>query len=313
MNNEIYEKLINITDKQNVLIDEPMKNHTTFKVGGSADYYVIPQNITEAAEIVRLLLRYNIPYYVVGNGSNLLVSDDGFRGVIISISKGLDYINIDGNELTVGAGALLSKVASVAINNGLKGLVFASGIPGSIGGAVVMNAGAYGGEMKDVIKEVTLFDIATSEIVTLSNEDMKFSYRNSVVKSHQYIVLSAVITCENGNVEELKAEAVELATKRKEKQPLEYPSAGSTFKRPEGYFAGKLIEDAGLKGYCVGGAQVSQKHSGFVINKGGATATDIITLINDVRAKVYSEYGVVLEPEVCMLGNDLDINSMGCK
>lgn len=313
MNNEIYEKLINITDKQNVLIDEPMKNHTTFKVGGSADYFVIPQNITEAAEIVRLLLRYNIPYYVVGNGSNLLVSDDGFRGVIISVSKGLDYINIDGNELTVGAGALLSKVASVAINNGLKGLVFASGIPGSIGGAVVMNAGAYGGEMKDVIKEVTLFDIATSEIVTLSNEDMKFSYRNSVVKSHPYIVLSAVITCENGNVEELKAEATELATKRKEKQPLEYPSAGSTFKRPEGYFAGKLIEDAGLKGYCVGGAQVSQKHSGFVINKGGATATDIITLINDVRAKVYSEYGVVLEPEVCMLGNDLDINSIGCK
>lgn len=310
MNNTLVSELSNITDKQNILLDEPMSCHTTFRVGGKADCFVIPQNFTEAAEIVRLLLRSNIPYYILGNGSNLLVSDEGYRGVIINIAKGLDDINVNGCQIEAGAGAMLSKVSSVAISNGLKGLVFASGIPGSVGGAIVMNAGAYGGEMKDIVSKVKLLDINKGEIIELSCDEMKFGYRTSIVKSHPYLVLSTTFLLENGDEDILREEAKELAIKRKEKQPLEYPSAGSTFKRPEGYFAGKLIEDAGLKGYTVGGAMVSKKHSGFVINYDNANASDIIMLIRDVRRKVYEQFGVVLEPEVCMLGSGLSIEEL---
>ena len=310
MNKDILNQILNITDEKNVLTNEPMMRHTTFRVGGAADYFITPQSSKEAADIVRLLLQYSEPFYILGNGSNLLVSDEGYRGVILNISKGLGDVVVSGTKIRAGAGALLSQVASVAINAGLKGLVFASGIPGSIGGAIVMNAGAYGGEMKDVVESVTMLDIASGEMVTRSGEEMAFGYRTSLVKSHPYLVLEVTMNLEKGDTDELKEEARELAIKRKEKQPLEYPSAGSTFKRPEGYFAGKLIEDCGLKGCRIGGAEVSKKHSGFVINTGNATALDIISLINHIRAEVYKRFRVVLEPEVIMLGNGLNIEEI---
>lgn len=302
--NSVIDTIYDITGKDCVFVDEPMSRHTTFRVGGPADLLVIPKGINEAADIVRLLLHKKIPFIVIGNGSNILVSDKGFRGVVVCLAKGMDEIKVEGNFIRAGAGAKLSKVAAVAMENSLSGLVFASGIPGSIGGAVVMNAGAYGGEMKDVIKEVTLLDEESGEIVTLTCDEMDFSYRHSVCKEKTYMVLSALIELAEGDKEVIKLEMAELAKKRREKQPLEYPSAGSTFKRPEGFFAGKLIEDSGLRGYRVGDAQVSEKHCGFVINKGNATANDILTLMKDVENIVKEKFGVVLEPEVCIIGED---------
>lgn len=303
----IVDSICKITNSENVLTNENMKSHTTFKVGGPADIFVTPKDKMEAAEIVRLLLAQNYPYYVVGNGSNLLVSDKGYRGCIICMGEGMDSIEVKGNTITAGAGAILSKVCNVAMENSLTGLVFASGIPGSVGGAIYMNAGAYGGEMKDVVKEVELLDALTGEMITVRGSDMGFGYRTSIVKNSSYIVLSATYELISGDRETIKSEMKELSVKRREKQPLEYPSAGSTFKRPEGYFAGKLIEDAGLKGYRVGGACVSQKHSGFVVNDNNASCEDIITLIRDVRGKVFEKFGVMLEPEVCMLGEGLSL------
>lgn len=305
MNDILLKQIYTVTDVDNVKVNEPMSKHTTFRVGGNADVFITPQDTKEAAEIVRLLLANEEPFYVVGNGSNLLVSDDGYRGCIICISKGMDNIKVEGNIITAGAGAMLSKVAAVACDSGLDNMSFASGIPGSVGGAIVMNAGAYGGEMKDIVETVVVYDCADNTIKTLTNSQMQFGYRNSIVKSKPLIVLEVSIKLEYGNQEEIRSRMNELAVTRRQKQPLEYPSAGSTFKRPEGYFAGKLIEDAGLKGYTVGGAQVSNKHSGFVINAGGATAEDVINLIRDVRYTVDEKFGVMLEPEVCMLGEGL--------
>lgn len=296
---------MNVTAPANVLVDEPMKDHTTFKVGGCADVFVTPQSIREATDIVRLLLADGIPYTVIGNGSNLLVSDRGYRGCIVSM--GMSGITVDKDEITAGAGALLSKVSKTAYENALTGLEFASGIPGSVGGAVVMNAGAYGGEMKDVITSVTLYDPSSDTVVTRSCEEMKFGYRTSLVKSYPYVVLETNLKLTHGSTEKIKETMDELAKKRRDKQPLEYASAGSTFKRPEGYFAGKLIEDAGLKGYSVGGACVSEKHCGFVVNKGNACADDVIGLIRAVRQKVYDMSGVMLEPEVVILGEDMSL------
>lgn len=304
MNADLIELLGRITDPVNILTNEYMNKHTTFKVGGVADVFVIPQSIEEAADIIRLLLSRNEPYIVIGNGSNILVSDKGYRGCIVCMDKGTDTISVNGTSIKAQAGAMLSKVANAAYENGLTGLEFASGIPGTVGGAMVMNAGAYGSEMKDVTVNVTLFDAATGEVITVSAGDMEFGYRTSIVKKHPYTVLAAEFKLAAGNREEIKAQMDELAQKRREKQPLEYPSAGSTFKRPEGYFAGKLIEDAGLKGYSVGGATVSEKHCGFVINTGGATATDVIRLMADVREKVNEKFGVFLEPEVVMIGEE---------
>lgn len=303
----VVDSICKITNKENVLVNENMRNHTTFKVGGPADIFVKPKDKKEAAEIVRLLLENKIPYYVIGNGSNLLVSDKGYRGCIICMSEGMDFIEIDGNIITAGAGAILSKVCNMAMESSLSGLVFASGIPGSVGGAIYMNAGAYGGEMKDVVKEVELLNSATGEIKIVPGADMGFAYRTSIVKNSPYIVLSAKFELMSADREEIKSQMNELSAKRREKQPLEYPSAGSTFKRPEGYFAGKLIEDANLKGYRVGGACVSQKHSGFVVNDNNATCEDIITLIRDVRRIVNEKFGVSLEPEVCMLGEGISL------
>lgn len=303
----LVQNLCEITKKEYIFQNEDMKRHTTFKTGGPADIFVVPQSISEAAVIVRLLLAEKIPYRVIGNGSNLLVSDKGYRGVIICLSKGMDSIEINGNTLYAQAGALLSKVCYEAYEKSLSGLVFASGIPGSVGGAVCMNAGAYGGEMKDVITKVDLLDCTTGETVSFSNSQMGFSYRTSIVKEKSLIVLGAEFSLASGDKKTIKEEMDELSARRREKQPLEYPSAGSTFKRPEGYFAGKLIEDSGLRGYSVGGAMVSDKHCGFVINKGGATSEDIITLIRDVRRTVSDKFGVLLEPEVCLMGEDFTL------
>ena len=238
---------------------------------------------------------------MIGNGSNLLVGDKGFRGLIIQISKNMSDIKVEGTEVRAYAGALLSKVASVVLREELKGFEFAAGIPGAVGGAVRMNAGAYGGEIKDIIKCATVLD-NEGNVITLNKEELKLSYRSSIISKNDYIVLEAVFNLEKGNVEEIKAVMDDLKNRRVSKQPLEFPSAGSTFKRPEGYFAGKLIEDAGLRGFSIGGAQVSEKHCGFVINKGDATAKDIVELMNEVIRRVKETSGVTLEPEVRRVG-----------
>lgn len=300
MNKSLENRLKLIAGDSNVRCDEPMSSHCTFRAGGTAKYYVIPDEYTKVRDVLRLCVEENIPYYVIGNGSNLLVQDDGFDGVIIEIDSALAKIEINGNEIVAKAGAKLSKIAVKALNESLTGFEFAHGIPGNLGGAVTMNAGAYGGEMKDVLKWVKVLD-NNGEMKTLRAEELELGYRTSIIVKEKMIVLEACIELHEGNRDEIEMHMKELMAKRKEKQPLEYPSAGSTFKRPEGYFAGKLIQDAGLKGYRVGGAMVSEKHSGFVINYDNATATDIINLMKDVRKKVYEEFQVTLEPEVKIL------------
>ena len=300
MNKSLENRLKLIAGDSNVRCDEPMSSHCTFRAGGTAKYYVIPDEYKKVRDVLRLCVEENIPYYVIGNGSNLLVQDDGFDGVIIEIDSALAKIEINGNEIVAEAGAKLSKIAVKALNESLTGFEFAHGIPGNLGGAVTMNAGAYGGEMKDVLKWVKVLD-NNGEMKTLKAEELELGYRTSIIVKEKMIVLEACIELHEGNRDEIEMHMKELMAKRKEKQPLEYPSAGSTFKRPEGYFAGKLIQDAGLKGYRVGGAMVSEKHSGFVINYDNATATDIINLMKDVRKKVYEEFQVTLEPEVKIL------------
>ena len=301
MNLEFYNQLIQIIDKERVLLDEPMKKHTTFRVGGNADYFVMPKTTEEVKGVVALCQKENLPYYILGNGSNLLVGDIGYRGVIIQIYKEMNVITVDGDRICAQAGALLSKVGSVALEAELTGFEFAAGIPGTVGGAVVMNAGAYGGEMKDILASATVLT-CDGEVLKLTNEELELGYRTSVIAKKNYIVLEAEYQLERGNKAAIRARMDELKLQRVTKQPLEYPSAGSTFKRPEGYFAGKLIQDAGLRGFQVGGAQVSEKHCGFVINKGEATAADIVELMRQVSEKVFQEFGVALEPEVKRLG-----------
>ena len=297
----MLEKLQKLLGEAKVLVNEPMASHTTFRIGGPADYFVMPETAEELANVLQLCKEENIPYFILGNGSNLLVGDKGFRGVVIQLYKNFDGIQIEGTTVTAKAGAMLIRVAKEAGKAGLTGLEFASGIPGTIGGAMVMNAGAYGGEMIDVVTSVTVLT-KDGEIRKLTGEEMNFRYRGSVVEDEGYIVLEAVMELKEGNLEEIQACIEELSVQRKTKQPIEYPSAGSTFKRPEGYFAGKLIMDAGLRGYQVGGAQVSEKHCGFVINAGGATAADVMQLMQDVSDKVQEQFGVALEPEVKRIG-----------
>lgn len=296
-----YNKLAAIVRDEQVLRDEPMQKHTTFRVGGPADYFVMPETIEQVQKVVTLCKEEEITYYIVGNGSNLLVSDKGYRGVIIQIGKRFGQIEVKGNQITAQAGALLSAVANRALEAGLAGFEFAAGIPGSLGGACVMNAGAYGGEMKDVLLSVTVLT-PEGEVLAIPREELELGYRTSIIEKKHYLVLEAVIELQKGDPEEIKAVMDDLRQRRIDKQPLEYPSAGSTFKRPEGYFAGKLIQDAGLKGFQVGGAQVSEKHAGFVINKNHATASDIYELMRQVSEKVEEESGVRLEPEVKRLG-----------
>ena len=301
MNLDFYNKLINCIDKERVLVDEPMKQHTTFRVGGNADYFVMPQNAEEVKNIVALCKEAEMPYYILGNGSNLLVGDKGYRGVIIQIYKEMNHIRIDGDKVIAQAGALLSRVGTATLEAELTGFEFAAGIPGTVGGAVFMNAGAYGGEMKDIIANATVLT-QDGDIVTINKEDLELGYRTSVIAKKGYVVLEAEYQLQKGDKEAIRARMDELKVQRVTKQPLEYPSAGSTFKRPEGCFAGKLIQDAGLRGFQVGGAQVSEKHCGFVINKDQATAADIRELMRQVSDKVMQEFGVKLEPEVKTLG-----------
>ena len=277
-----------------VVTEEPMSRHTTFRIGGPADYFVTPHTKEEIRQVIRLCKEEEIPFAVLGNGSNLLVGDKGFRGVVIQLFKNFSDITIEEEDIYAQSGALLVRLANQAAKQGLTGLEFASGIPGTLGGAVVMNAGAYGGEMKDVI--------LYSDVVTEEGEELELGYRTSVIQKKHYFVLGAALRLKKGDQNEIRSMMEELKEKRVSKQPVEYPSAGSTFKRPEGYFAGKLIMDTGLRGFSVGGAQVSEKHCGFVINKGGATAKDVQLLMKEVADRVEERFGVRLEPEVKMLG-----------
>lgn len=300
--NEITAKLFSdLLGEAHVFLEEPMSRHTTFRIGGPAEYFLVPDDIRQVGEILEICRREELPWFILGNGSNLLVSDQGYRGVIIQIYKNMSQIQIEGTKVRVQAGALLSSVARQAMEAGLTGFEFAGGIPGTMGGAAVMNAGAYGGELKDVLEEVTVMT-PEGTVRQIPAGELEMGYRTSLVKAKGYLVLEAVLALQEGDRDAIKARMKELTELRTSKQPLEYPSAGSTFKRPEGYFAGKLIMDAGLRGYQKGGAQVSEKHCGFVINTGNATARDVRELMDDVTAIVKERFGVTLEPEVKFLG-----------
>ena len=303
MNQSFYDKLTSVIAKERVYVDEPMSRHTTFRVGGPADFFVTPKAKEEVRDVIRICKEAGMPYYIIGNGSNLLVSDAGYRGVIVQIYKEMNEVKVEGDLVKAQAGALLSGIAAKALGAELSGFEFASGIPGTIGGACVMNAGAYGGEMKDVLESVTVLT-GEGKIIELGRNELELGYRTSVIAKKGYIVLGAVLKLERGDGEKIKTYMDELKEKRVTKQPLEYPSAGSTFKRPEGYFAGKLIEDAGLRGFQVGGAQVSEKHCGFVINRDHAAAADIMELMRQVQIRVKENSGVDLEPEVKRLGDE---------
>lgn len=293
----MFEKLKSIVGEDYIKKNESMAKHCTFKCGGEAAIYVVPGSVEEVAQVVKTCKENNYPYMILGNGSNVLVRDEGYQGVVIEINHRMSMIDVIGEKIVADAGAKLSAVAMTAYENDLAGFEFAHGIPGNVGGAVVMNAGAYGGEMKDVLKWVKVLN-HDGEIETIQAKDLELGYRTSVIAKKSMVVLQMCIELQIGSAGEIGQMMQILMQKRKLKQPLEYPSAGSTFKRPEGYFAGKLIEDAGLKGYRVGGAMVSEKHCGFVINYDNATATDVLQLIDDVRDKVRQQFGVELEPEV---------------
>lgn len=277
---------------------ELLSNHTTFRIGGAAKYFAVPKNEEEIMEAVDFAIVKDLPYYILGKGSNVLFADEGYPGVIIEIGAGMEKVERTGDiGIRAQAGVSLSALAAFAAREGLSGLEFAGGIPGTLGGAVTMNAGAYGGEMKDVIVSAKVMD-EEGAVQELSCEELQLGYRTSIVQKKQFVVLEAEFLLKPGTTEEIQNTMKELNAKRREKQPLEYPSAGSTFKRPEGYFAGKLIEDAGLRGYRVGDAQVSEKHCGFVVNRGKATCVEVLQLIGDVQKTVKEQFGVQLEPEV---------------
>ncbi len=286
---------------ENILRAEPMSRHTSFRIGGEADLFVKVPSIQALSELIRYFAQTGQEYYVVGRGTNLLVGDKGYRGVILHLGEEMSQITVDGKRITAQAGASLPKVAQVAAAHGLSGLEFAAGIPGSIGGGVVMNAGAYDGEMKQVVKNVLVIN-QYGEEMNLDNDTMEFGYRTSIIKDRPFVVAQITLELQEKPKEEVEALMEDLAKRRREKQPLEYPSAGSTFKRPEGYFAGKLIMDAGLRGLRVGDAQVSEKHCGFIINIGHATAEDVSELMEEVQYRVKKQLGVRLEPEVIKLG-----------
>lgn len=284
------------------LTNVEMKNYTSFKTGGRADEMVIPETAEELRDVMAQLHRQKKKYIILGNGSNTLIKDSGFHGTVVKLGSSFDEVTVKGDRLICGSGALMSAVAKKALAEDLTGFEFASGIPGSIGGAVFMNAGAYGGEMKDIVESVNLVSGDGKMMYTVSGEEMDFAYRHSILEENGAVVLSVALKLEKGDHDRILAEMTDLTKRRNEKQPVQYPSAGSFFKRPEGYFAGKLIQDAGLKGLMVGGAQVSDLHSGFIINKDNATATDILDLMHLVQNTVYDKFGVRLEPEVRIIG-----------
>lgn len=300
MDRQFLEELERITGDGRLLRHEPMSRHTTFQVGGEADVFVRPDE-ENLSRITGLCARYGVEYHIIGNGSNLLVGDGGIRGVVIGMTGMPSRLLAKGALVTAGAGMLLAKTAAFAAEQGLCGMEFAAGIPGSVGGAVVMNAGAYGGEIKDILEKVVVLG-ADGRRQELGAAELELGYRRSCIPERHLIVLEAVFRLASGDSREIQAKIADLRDRRRDRQPLEYPSAGSTFKRPEGYFAGKLIMDAGFKGCSVGGAQVSEKHCGFIVNRGGATAQDIRALIRKVTDGVEAHSGVRLEPEIKMIG-----------
>lgn len=293
--------LSDIVNEENVRCNEMMSAHTTFRIGGPADYFVMPKNESMLLKLMDFCKKEGIPWYVVGNGSNLLVADKGIRGIVISLEKGWNDIRIEGTMLYVGGGTMLSRAAKAAADRSLTGMEFAAGIPGTVGGAVVMNAGAYGQEIKDVLCKVKVLT-KEGDICWILAQDLELGYRTSCVKEKEYLVLEAVFCLNMGEKDSVYEKMAQLAASRREKQPLEYPSAGSTFKRPVGFFAGKLIDDAGLRGFSVGGAAVSDKHCGFVINKDHATAQDVLELCVQIQKQVQEQFGVLLEMEVKKVG-----------
>lgn len=286
---------------EQLLLDAPMREHTTFEIGGPADCLIKPASMEETQQILRLVKEYDLPLTFVGNGSNMLVSDKGIRGVVVNFADTFNAIQVEGTKMTVGAGALLKDIAEAAAQHSLAGLEFACGIPGSIGGAVFMNAGAYGGETKSVVKAVRAVT-RDGEVKTYSLDALELGYRHSIFQTNGEAIVEVELELTPGSEEEIRASIADFTQRRESKQPLEMPSAGSTFKRPEGYFAGTLIDQTGLKGLSVGGAQVSTKHAGFVVNKGGATAADVINLIHEVQKRVKEAHGVELQPEVRLIG-----------
>ena len=307
MKSNILSNLVNIVGDENVIENEPMSKHTSFKIGGNADFFTTPRTTEQIKEIITYCVKNAIPYFVIGNGSNLLVCDDGYRGIIIQLFEKFNHIEYadNGQKIIVKAqaGVMLGFLGNELMKRSITGFEFATGIPGTVGGAIMMNAGAYDGEIKHVIINATLMD-SFGNVVKLNNSQLELGYRTSIISKKEYIVIEAEFELEKGNQEEIKNKVKHFSARRLEKQPLELPSAGSTFKRPKGNFAGKLISDANLMGYTVGGAQVSKKHAGFVVNTGNATAKDIINLTNDVKNKVKEQFGVELELEVRKLGFD---------
>ncbi len=294
--------MASILPAENINFEEPMCRHTSFRTGGKAACLVQIEDVRQLRLLLSYLRKTENQFFILGNGTNLLVSDRGYDGVIIQIGSGMSDIKVEQERICVQAGALLSQTARRAMEEGLAGMEFASGIPGSIGGGIVMNAGAYGGEMRQIVESVTVLN-ADGEEMELDCDTMEFGYRTSVIRNRPFIVTQAVLKLVKGEKEEIRIKMEEFAVRRRAKQPLEYPSAGSAFKRPEGYFAGKLIMDSGLRGYRVGGAQVSEKHCGFIINTGNATSEDIAELMTEVQERVKERFGVLLEPEIVRLGN----------
>ncbi len=299
---KLYDELCKAASKENIILNEPMSRHTSFHIGGPAGYFVTPSDKDELCRIIDCCRKNKANYFILGNGSNLLVSDKGYDGVIINTSKSLGAISVQEDMIYADAGVLLSKISSAALANELTGFEFASGIPGTLGGAIVMNAGAYGGEMKDVVVSVNAYDPNTNSIVTMLPCELKFGYRTSAFKELDHVVLDVCLKLKNGDPLEIKNKIDELKAMRTSKQPLNYPSAGSAFKRPKDNFAGKLIMDAGLSGFSIGDAAVSKKHCGFFVNLGNATASDMKKLFDEVIRTVDEKFNVLLEPEVCFLG-----------
>lgn len=302
MSISIYDYIEKIVPQENILFDEPMSRHTTFRVGGPAKCLIKVDDKEQMKKLVPYLHKTGQKFFILGNGSNLLVGDKGYPGILVKLGDGMEEVTVEGERMKIPAGTLLSKAASIARENELTGMEFSSGIPGTVGGAIVMNAGAYGGEMKQIVESVEVMD-REGGILVLDNDTMEFGYRTSVIKSRPFIVLETVLRLQKGRKEEIGAKMEELSRLRREKQPLEFASAGSTFKRPEGYFAGKLIMDAGLRGFSIGGARVSEKHCGFIVNSGNATAADIREVIEEVQRCVKAKFGVSLEREVIYLGD----------
>ena len=296
-------KLAEILKSEQFIFHAPMCEHTTFKIGGAADVLIFPATIAEVAAVIKLAKEFNLPCTILGNGSNVLILDKGIRGVVVKFSdKFFSKIRVDGTKIFAGAGALLKDVANFAAENSLSGLEFAVGIPGSIGGAVYMNAGAYVGEMKNIVAKVTAIS-PDGKILSFNADELNLSYRHSIFQENDCAICEVELNLAHGNIDEIKSQMADFTLKREAKQPLEMPSAGSTFKRPKGHFAGTLIDKTGLKGLKVGGAMVSEKHAGFVVNAGGATAEDVLNLIEEVRRRVKEVHGVTLTPEVKILGD----------